>query len=419
MGVIAAGAAAIGTAIASAAAAVASVVATVVAAIASAFSFVTAGIVGAIDAIAGATLVVEAGTGAVAFGPVASVVSQVMAIDVAAYTLVAGAVSAIGAGVKAFTSAIHLKTLLKINDIAYILSNDYRQMMNSVYSRISEMSEAIYGNGYVVMLALENARSIVLDVQSTLGKRFDIAESSWLKEMNRFLRRWQNKIQRISEPVNQYRNNPALLLNDLSNWIIDPQITTKANSQLALFQSIENTVEVLETTVNDVNVLREDVTQFVSDLPGEIREDIMPYVEEVNTKIDQFIDESYEPVINQINDVINTVRGQQDRHRQNISNIVDRLTRPGDILSGVDNLSIEQRYEQEDKISEVVQRPAIRQTEDLEGQSTPAIERIAALREALAQSREAPEILRIEPRRASIGRKQQVETGKTWFVGDY
>jgi len=75
-------------------------------------------------------------------------------------------VNAIKASYNMFLEAIHYDTLLKIHEIAYIVSGDYRVQVNKIYGRIAEVSEALGLGAQFINLALRNARAITLDAVS-------------------------------------------------------------------------------------------------------------------------------------------------------------------------------------------------------------------------------------------------------------
>ena len=398
----------IGAAVAAVAVAVAAAVSAALAAIGAALVYVGSVVVGAIAGVL-------TGVGLISAYTAGSIMSTLGVLNVTAFSAfvsVGTFVSSVAVAFSAFTTAIHLDALLKIHKIAYILSAEYRSMMNNVYNHISKLSEELGMGPYLMAVIIENTRSVVASASAIMGRNFDLFEVTWLKQFH-------GAMEKMNVKINSYKNNPSALIHDLDDWITKPTLDNASTVQLIIFQTMEKVTQGLEEIVDRTMKVRDDLEQFVHDLPKEIRDEIEPKFKAVTKYMDDFITERYDPGINLLNESLSVIKIRQKTAKENISGIVNRLLKPADYLHEIDDMTEDERLDQERKIGEISTRQSRRDGAKITAQSDTGWQMLLKIREALGLPVEKvawhiPEI--VSPGRPAMA---FVKAGKTWFVGDY
>lgn len=412
MGVIGAAAAAIatavGAAISAAAVAVASVVSAVAAAVGAALSavgsFVAGSLVGTLEGLS----LISTATSA----NILSSLGALNAISVAAYGSAWATVSTISAVFTGFLEAIHFATIMKVHSIAMVVSTDYRAMMQGVYTRIGEVSRALGLGTHYINLVLRDARNIVLDVSTTLGKRYDLAEITWLTEMNNFLHKFQDVAMR-------YERRPYLLLIDIGEWIEKPAMDIKGSAMQAVILQLDGLLTTVDKTITTVTEYRDKVENLVSDLPEFMRKEIRTFTDPIIEKYDTYILKTVRPHIRYVDGMIDYLQGERAEISSRVGDIVNRLKKPGDYLRSIDRLNEWSRRQEEDKIAEVATRKFRRQARDLSKAARPIRYRHYKVAEALKYEPRKVEWF-VEEISLFMGRPgYQLEPRETWFVGNY
>ena len=403
---------AVGAAVASAVAAVAVVVATVVSTIAAALAAIGSVIAGAVSAVVGG---IATAIGDIAIG--FSVYSEgIWAIaDFAGtsfFTQVGAYAAALTTSFGSFLETIHFKTLLAVNNIAYLVSEDYRAMMSNVYSKMGEVSYALGYSADFLNLVIRDARAVVLDVGAMTGKKYDVGEVTWLKS-------FQDYLKVFSDQAHKYEKNPAAVFADIDRVLVKPAIDTKAGAMQTVYGSIESTIGGLKATVESVDKFRKDLGKLVSDLPHQIRDQVKPMIDGVFKYWDDWIRVDYKPTLKVMDGVINALGFQQAADRSKHYDLLKRLSRPGDYLKEIDGLSQEDRKIQEREISEIAFRTSAEESEKWAKLTQIRIRELKLSGEALREPRERPswEIFEVETPERPAG--APVEPRETWFVGEF
>jgi hypothetical protein len=412
MAFILSAASAIWSVVASVTAIVATAVTTIVMAIASALSLmgtilwsgsvgVVTGILNAVGLISGATA-----------SNILTSLNAINVIGAQAYLTVGSAISAITSGFKAFLEAIHFHTLIQINDIAYLVSSDYREMMNKVYAELADFSNAVGLGAQFITLAIRNARNIVLDVSTMVGRNYDLAEVNWLNEMNGFFTT-------ISDNARRIANDPYLLLSYIDEQLIKPSADLKGSVMQGLFNTVDTILDFTDKTVDDIATLKSDLQTFVNDLPASIKEDIKPLIDAAIEPFDSFMDKVYTPNFTKVSQVLDILSVRLDDRTDDINNLVDRLRKPGDLLQSVDLLPSSERTEQRTKMFTTVNTPIINIATKSDEILQDEINSLDSISEALKVS--LPETPYNVPEEESLTKGTQGKPGSedSWYVGDY
>jgi hypothetical protein len=412
VGEIVAIAVAIGSAISAAATAVAAVVSTVVSAVVAAVSAAVTWIGAAI-----ASVISTVGTAIGDFYAgflysMSGVMGTVSLADASFATVLGSYVGSIYATFATFLEVIHFKTILTIHEIAYIVSEDYRAMWVKVYDEIGAVSSALGFTSEFLYLTLRDARTLVLDVSSTLGYRYDPGEIIWLQEMNKFFKDF-------STVANTYKNNPSQLFWDIDQKIVKPNIDNKGSAMQTVIASVDTALSAAKTSVEDVIRIRDDVGRIVARLPSDVREWVKPMVDGAFKYVDEFIDDIYKPHAKELDRVITILDGQTTQTGSKVKGIVERLLHPGDYLHEIDSFSEKDRLDQERKISNIVSRGYEQETSDWHQRHRVEKERYEE--EMMVTERPVPSPGLPAPETVEIKQPEKIPLipRKTWFVGDY
>lgn len=398
--------------ISAAAAAVAASVAALVAAIAAVVVTIAVTVA---SYVAGFVLGVGEAIGFITYQTVITSLEAVHLLNATAVTTalaVADFVIAIGAVWQAFAQAIHLKTLLAVHEVVYFLSANYRDLMAGFYRQVADLSAALQLGASFLPLAIRNARTLVLDASSAMGRSYDIAEVGWLYNLVDFSRY-------LGIYSAQLEANPERIFNVLDWMIIKPAVNAKASSVQLVFTTIDNLVELGKKTVDTAVLLRDDVDRLVSDLPEKIRSEIQPELDRILDPFDDWVSDQYGPAIAGIAGVIDILGVRLTGTQKVAGDLINRLKHPGDILVGIDRLWDLEREHQEELIYDAGSRIPRRFGEAIETETLSEYAMLESLADALELKLPMAASL---PKEGSIPRYPasfQTADTRSWFVGDY
>jgi hypothetical protein len=311
-----------------------------------------------------------------------------------------------------FLTAIHFSTLVGVHKIAFLVSEDYRNVIRQVYGQITKVSEALGYGPYFLALALQNTRNLVLDVSTSMGMRYDLAEVSWLGTFQGYLKNFAGATYR-------YANNPEALFFDLSRWVEKDALDKKGAFVEGLVKTIEKTTEAVAGAIESVVVIRDDLHKLVLDLPDKIRLQIEPAVMPYIEKFDTFIYETYDPYKIELDGIIDTIKGLQSTQRLEVTDLVDRLKRPADYMLEIDGFTDKDRLDQEIKFDDLSSRYYKRQITGIGEAVSPINMEMKLISEIVTRPLELV-FMGVEeltaPVPIPIG---EIDPSKTWFVGDF
>lgn len=403
---------AIGSAVAAAVSAVAVVVATVVSTIAAALAAIGSVIAGAVSGIVGgiATAISDIAIGFSVYSEGIWAIADFAGTSF--FTQVGAYAAALTTSFGSFLEAIHFKTLLAINNIAYLVSKDYREMMSGIYSKMGEVSYALGYSADFLNLVIRDARAVVLDVAAMTGKKYDVAEVTWLNQ-------FQGYLKVFSDQAHTYTKNPAAVFADIDRWLVKPAIDTKAGAMQTVYGSMESTIAGLKATIESVDKFRKDLGKLASDLPGTIRDHVKPMIDGIFKTWDDWIRTDYKPSLKLMDGVINALGIQQTTQASKHYDLLRRLKRPGDYVREIDGFPKDEREDQEQKISEVTLAPWIREGNILRPQRDRELTEIRE-RYLAAPGERIPPAWEISVMVFPLYlEKPEYEKRNTWFVGEY
>ena len=317
-----------------------------------------------------------------------------------------------GAGFSSFLTAIHYNTLIGIHKIAELVSSDYRQVMRGVYAELSRVSDALGYGPYTLILLTQNSKNLIHDVSSTFGMEWDLSEVHWLST-------FQDYMKKFSGAAYKYRDNPEALLYDLSRWVEKDALNAKGAYMAALTQSVDNLLRNVQNFVGDITLVRDDINKLVADLPESIRLQVAPVIAPYITKFDDFITDTYDPYRQEITAIVDGLQVVQREIQSRADELVDRLKKPSDYLLEIDNMSEEDRLDQEMKLSELSNREFYREVDAFVPVSDSTSAELKRIRDALRVSVPMPIGFPEEVEGPQRIKGEKATPRKSWFVGDY
>lgn len=316
------------------------------------------------------------------------------------------------AGFSAFLEAIYFDVILSVHNIAYLVSPHYRNMFQQVLNEISSVSNVLGLGPSFIVLALENARTLVLTTSGLFGMKYDLAQVQWLSIMNNYLKDFV-------KVADRYRNNPGLLLQDMADSINRPIMDQMGE----YMQTVIGTIDLIITNAEELAIafskVRRDLDNFINDLPDFLKWEIKQYTDPILDTFGNFIKYDFKPSINIINGVINILESKQADIKSRVDDTVDRLRYPGKYLHEIDAFHVDDRTLQEYSLSEISNRPQRVVYEGIAKEGETVETGLALIRKALDKVIPPPKYAIPEvPEPIEVPQIEMPER-KTWFVGDY
>jgi hypothetical protein len=251
-----------------------------------------------------------------------------------------------------FLSAISWSTVLAVHNIAYLMSADYRNMINGLYQQIGQVSQAIGLGAESLYLFFQNARTLVIDASTSLGQRYDLASVSWLSSFSGYLKT-------IKGDMSIYAKNPGQLIQDLAQYLEKPAQDAKAEGMQVVYGSIQAISGFVNDTLQTTKKLEQDILRLTADLPESIRRYVKPITDKLDKDLNDFVKLVYLPAKSVIDGALKSFGQEQDAQKERIHGITQRIARPGQYLLEVDALPDAERIADESAISQLAFRPAI------------------------------------------------------------
>jgi hypothetical protein len=328
-----------------------------------------------------------------------------------AYSVV-GYVDAAYSSWQSLAETLHLKLAAQIHQIAYLVSQDYRNMMAKIFNQVSDVSVAMGWGALTLNLLFENTRTMILDVSTSLGEGYDLSQIKWLNTYSAYLKE-------INQNASYYRANPSAFIDWISDNTYRPGLDAKAGTVRSIFSGIDSALGLIKVTAEDLTRFKNDTLKLVGDLPSVIRDQILPSVKKVTDDFDRFVKLTYDPAIKILDGSLKALGFDMEDQKKKASELISRLARPGKYLSEVDNEDVSFRQDDENIIGGIAERSEVRQMEHVSTTGDKYYEDLEAKiqeyeKEKPVSLTKAPEFLTLEPEK-----KEPVEKVTSPFVGDF
>lgn len=360
-----------------------------------------------------AVVILAVGVACCIFYPyISAYVSNITSILSKVWTWTTAFINNLKYSFKLFLEAIHFKTLLRVHEILYFVSSDYRYYCQKLMYEFSQFSASVGFDAQTVVLAIQNARTLVLDVSASMGFKYDMAEITWLKNLQEYARciEFRGKL---------YADNPWHILTDIDDLLIRPAINVKAATSSAILGGIDGALDAIKRTVEDVSKVRTDLMKLINDLPAGMREDMQSLVKPIIVKFDNFLTYTFWPLHNFLNNSVNLINRQVSWDREDIKSIVERLKNPAHYMLEINHLPESERLQAEKYVSDIAFSPYNRGAAVNAVEYQTKLETLKSIAEALNRSKvnEQWYVSEIEkPVRPAFA---PAIPRNTWFVGDF
>lgn len=412
MGIIAGAAALLSAAVGTTIATISVLVASIVTAAAAAISAVVATIITSIGGVLSGITTVISSTTLELFATITTGTSNLLAVTGIEYVALESWVSAVYGGFQSFLTAIHFTTLMNIHQISYLLSAEYRSMMDKVFMKLGEFSNAVGMATGFMETAIQIGRKTSLEVSSFLGKSFDVAEIVWLKDL-------QGLLGRISDTAAEYEQNPSRIWQDIDELIVKPATNAKAKVQQGVFTTVESLLGMADTAQKVLTEYKDEITGIIGHLPEKWRNEILPRIDKVYLDIQTWQRETYNPALDKIGAVIDVLNGEQQNNRNSLRSLIERIAFGGDLLAEIDKLPETERIRQERIIGEIATRETRRQTAAWTSEVEKHYVPLQLIIDAMAYGEPSPKFMQLETAGLRLPIGKQTKRQGTWFVGDY
>lgn len=314
--------------------------------------------------------------------------------------------------IKEFAEIIHFDTIMSVHSLATLVSSDYRAFISEAMGEVASFSAALNLGASFIPLAIENSRKLVLDVSASLGRPYDLGQITWLEEFNG----WAKKVAEVGQ---KYKDNPGAVLSDLDDWINIPYTNAKASAFRTFLNTVRDNVDKVTEQVERVDTIRQDFVKLALDMPEFIRKHYEPQIRRIDKSMADFIYRDYKPYTEMLARAYDTLDRDVEKHKTELSDIAQRLTRPGTLVDGINQLPPQEQHKEKVKLSRAVNY-ANSETASLIRVATENIEMsLKKTRDALNISPPQPAWVVEEVELPANKPIEQIDPRNTWFVGDY
>jgi len=330
----------------------------------------------------------------------------------AAYTWMSGWVASVSNTFQEILAVIHFKTILEIHSIVYIVSPQYRAMMVKVYAAIGNASKALGLGPLFLTLAIQNTRNLVLDVSSMMGQRYDLAQVSWLGTMSKYL-------DHFNKYAYKYQNNPEAVFWDLAELIERPSLDAKGAFQQSIISGLDTALKFAKTVGEGLSTIGIDIEKLYDDFPQFVKNQIPDPGTVFWDNMDGFLNDWYRPTIQRLDGAIGEWQGRLTEAQGRVSELAEKLRKPGDLIKAIDQLPTSEREQQEDIFYDISSRRSWRLINLMAPTFNADFDELEVKsRKPIPPTTVSPP-LSYEPVTATVTGPGTITPRSTWFVGDF
>jgi len=329
------------------------------------FENLVPGILIAIGGVLAVTTVIALFAPAVATAFVSAVTSLVTGIvtltaeiAVATFEFTVAAVEAFATGFATLLELIDFSALLEIHELLMIVSDDYRALIAQLFDAISEVSESLFGNTFMLHLMFHSTRRLILSASAMIGIPYDIGEVQWLVAFDDIL-------VKFNEKAEEYMESPEQLLYDLDEWAEKNAIDVAGWSRYGDRATLKGTLEFLNSFALDLNTFHRDYEAFKFSVPRDRGRDIGRAIDPINLRLGAFQFNTYERHRLETGYMIKDNKNNLDENRRRLKGIEWGFERPSRGFSKIEDLPEDDRFLEEEIIEDYSSRELGRDNEEL------------------------------------------------------
>jgi len=313
---------------------------------------------------------------------------------------------------EAILIAVHWRELMLISDIAAFIWDDYRNMLNDLYSAFGSLSAELGYEAGFLSLAVRNAATVIRSAGNFLGVPKEYIELEAMDKTAEFLKG-------VNDHFHYYATHPEHVLKDLDQNIIYPYTDAASDTQGEILYEISETMNTVRTTVDNFNQLKQDTDQLIRDLPEEINSKINTWYKPIADQWDDFYINQYGVEVQRIDNIIERVEQYNQEIRDNADKLKVIATKPMAYLSNLRYVD-EVLFNNQIRIMGCLAWQGLQQVLDEHKKPgfIPAGVLVKEMLKVLPVSK-TPKILTFEPETLGLEEPQKIAPGKSWQVGDY
>jgi phage-related protein len=313
---------------------------------------------------------------------------------------------------KKILEAIHFKTILQIHQILELVSPQYRAMMKKLYAAIGKVSEAVGLGTHFILLALQNSRNLILDLSTSLGGKYDLAQVQWLNTLNNFLKS-------VAGKVDQWSNDPESVLYDMAQLIDKPAMDAKGTFMADVWITMDNLLKHADSMVNQVNTISTDLYNTIEGLPSFIKDAIPSGLTDSLEAVQNNIATYIEPKLGELSATISKYAEEAKEIKQRIQDAIDNILTPKETIDALGELAPLDKLDVSAKLTDLIADTTWTVAAKVEAESQ---EILNTMSDTIAQpwpEVPPPEVLTYEP--VSLHRHEMVQASEhsSPFVGDF
>ena len=263
----------------------------------------------------------------------------------------------ISESIKAFLNAIHFSTILQIDNIAALVSSEYRDIRRQIFGEISKVSKVLFGTTEFMHSLLLNTRAIILDVSTSMGKTYDLAELSWIETEADILKSVQYQAQK-------YNQHPDKFLEDINkNWL-KPALDLKGKMTQAMLLNLDAIGENVRLISNEADEIRNVIASVTDNVPSQVKDLILPYIDDVTKTFDKWQIEKFTPIRIQLEDTAVALGKSLNVTNEDVLAVKNRIKTPATFIKEIEKLSPQDRQQEEIYLADVSSRAYRASAED-------------------------------------------------------
>lgn len=314
--------------------------------------------------------------------------------------------------IKPIVTVIRLYFDLHIHDLLYATWKDYRHMVDDILRSVSDFSDSVGWGVDGVRHLIHAAQGGVNVLAGILGK-----DTDWV----RF--KWADKALKVTDQMSKValfvNDNPAAALSIFHDEFNLDYTLEAGRWWTDVSGWIGETADRASTALTSLSWTIRDLTQLQVGMPQIVRDNIPEAIWDGLDRTDSFITNNLLPQLSQVSNTINRINATLDAHRARVDGIIDKLSHPGDVMLGVDDLPDYARQAQERLIDNVASREFERNNEQAILGMERDLDEFERIDRLLRSPTETPGFMEIEsPKRGRVT-GITVEEHETWMIGGY
>ncbi len=309
-------------------------------------------------------------------------------------------------------TVLKIRELLKIAKFLSIIWPAFRTKMNAIFKKVSEFSEKV-GWGADGLAHLINAASAGVNVLAGITGKGREWSNIFMAE------RAITALNTISEHAALIAKDPGYLLDIAyrnASHQIQRETTTKWNETMAW---LNDTASKAEEVAKKIGETSSELLEFKNKMPQFVRDHIPMKLFTGLAWVDDQVNNNILPVLTELSKELDDTVSDIEQQRIAAERLALRLAKPGNVLLGVDNLSDQEKKQQEIYIDDVTSRIYEEEADQAIFDNEPVFRFLRKIQDLAALDLPEPQfnILETGGRPGIIWDKAELVKG--WFVGDF